>query len=353
MKRAGDEHRAEHQRDGDDRPGDLAHRLDRRRAGVHALRHPPLDVLEHHDGVVHHDADGQHQAEQRQVVQAEPGDEHDRERAGQGDRHVDHGQDHRPPVLEEQQHDDRDEDDGVAERVERPRPPTADERAWCRTGSAYARPLGNRLSSSAIVDFTFSAVSSAFDAGQLEDRQPRRRLAAEGVADVLALGGQLDALEQPPAGVAAVAADHVLEADHRAGTGRGARGHRVRVGGRVGGGGGRRRRRRGRGRALVRRVAGLDHDVAELLDVGQPAQRADRVLERLAGRGRLLADLPGRHLHVLLLDGLDHVARRTGRWPGACPGRARPACCSPAGRAWSRRRRRRAGPSSSRSWMVA
>ena len=31
---------------------------------------PALDVLQHHDGVVHHDADGQHQPEQRQVVQA-------------------------------------------------------------------------------------------------------------------------------------------------------------------------------------------------------------------------------------------------------------------------------------------
>ena len=31
----------------------------------------PLDVFQHHDGVVHDDADGQHQAEQRQVVQRE------------------------------------------------------------------------------------------------------------------------------------------------------------------------------------------------------------------------------------------------------------------------------------------
>ena len=31
----------------------------------------PLDVLQHDDGVVDHDADGQHQAEQRQVVEAE------------------------------------------------------------------------------------------------------------------------------------------------------------------------------------------------------------------------------------------------------------------------------------------
>ena len=51
-------------------PGDLLHRLDRGRARVEAGRDQPLDVLQHHDGVVHDDADGQHQAEQRQVVQA-------------------------------------------------------------------------------------------------------------------------------------------------------------------------------------------------------------------------------------------------------------------------------------------
>ena len=35
-----------------------------------ALLQPALDVLQHDDGVVHDDADGQHQPEQRQVVQA-------------------------------------------------------------------------------------------------------------------------------------------------------------------------------------------------------------------------------------------------------------------------------------------
>ena len=53
-------------------PGDLLHRLD---ASPSAASRPlaimPLDVLQHDDGVVHHDADRQHQAEQRDVVQAE------------------------------------------------------------------------------------------------------------------------------------------------------------------------------------------------------------------------------------------------------------------------------------------
>ena len=34
--------------------------------------HLPFDVLQHHNRVVHHDADGEHQAEERDVVQAIP-----------------------------------------------------------------------------------------------------------------------------------------------------------------------------------------------------------------------------------------------------------------------------------------
>jgi len=38
-----------------------------------AVLEPALDVLHHHAGVIHHDADGQHQPEQRQVVQRNNG----------------------------------------------------------------------------------------------------------------------------------------------------------------------------------------------------------------------------------------------------------------------------------------
>ena len=51
----------------------------------------------------------------------------------------------------------------------------------------------------------------------------------------------------------------------------------------------------------------LDDDVAELLRVGEPAQGVDGQLELLALGHRLLADLPGGHLQVLLADGGDHV----------------------------------------------
>ena len=47
----------------------------------HAQRHVALDVLDHDDGVVDHDADGQDQAEHRQVVDRDAEGGEDRERA--------------------------------------------------------------------------------------------------------------------------------------------------------------------------------------------------------------------------------------------------------------------------------
>ena len=41
---------------------------DRRIEGLHALLDMPVDVLDHHDGVVDHQADGQHQRQQRQQI---------------------------------------------------------------------------------------------------------------------------------------------------------------------------------------------------------------------------------------------------------------------------------------------
>ncbi len=58
---AGQEDGGEHQRDGQDRAGDFAHRLDRGFAHRQAFVQPALDVFQDHDGVVDNDADGQYQ----------------------------------------------------------------------------------------------------------------------------------------------------------------------------------------------------------------------------------------------------------------------------------------------------
>ena len=62
-----------------------------------------------------------------------------------------------------------------------------------------------------------------------------------------------------------------------------------------------------RGHRLRVVLTGLQDDVLELLGLDEPADRIDRELKLLAFRDRLLADLPGGDLQVLLGDGRDHV----------------------------------------------
>ena len=80
----------------------------------------PLDVLDHDDRVVDDDADGEHQAEERQRVEREAEAEHDRERADQRHRHGHQRDDRRAPRLQEDHHHEHDEQDRLEQRV-RPR----------------------------------------------------------------------------------------------------------------------------------------------------------------------------------------------------------------------------------------
>src|SRR5204862_7630712 len=57
-------------------------------------------------------------------------------------------------------------------------------------------------------------------------------------------------------------------------------------------------------------VAHFDDDAAEILWIGQPSERAQRVLKGLARRHGRTAERTSSHLHVLLAKGIDHVARR-------------------------------------------
>ncbi len=107
--------------------------------GVQAGGDQPLGVLEHDDGVINHDADGEHQAEEGEVVQAEAHGGHGGEGADERDGNVDHGEDHRPPVLEEDQDDETDQEDGVAEGLEDLADRLADERRGV-VGDVVSRP---------------------------------------------------------------------------------------------------------------------------------------------------------------------------------------------------------------------
>ena len=111
------EHRAQREHDRDDGPGDLVHRLDRRLArGALLLAHDALDVLEHDDRVVDHDADREHHAEERQRVDRVAEHEQPGERADQRHRHRGERDQRRAPVLEEQEHDQEHEHHRLGER---------------------------------------------------------------------------------------------------------------------------------------------------------------------------------------------------------------------------------------------
>ncbi len=99
------EHRDQHQRNAYDCAGDLSHRLARGFARRQPfLGHDALDVLDHDDGVVDQDADGEHHGEQGQHVDGEAEHQQRHACAEQRHRHHDGRDDGVADVLQEQQH---------------------------------------------------------------------------------------------------------------------------------------------------------------------------------------------------------------------------------------------------------
>ena len=103
------------QRDGghDHREGDLARPIDRGFRRILAqLLLMPEGVLQHDDGVIHHDADGQDQGEQRQIVDREA------ERVHESERRDDRGRDREArdqgaaQVPQEDEDDEHDQEGG-------------------------------------------------------------------------------------------------------------------------------------------------------------------------------------------------------------------------------------------------
>ena len=83
------------------------------RSAASQRRHAVLDVarrvLEHHDRVVDHEAGGDGERHQRQVVQAVAAQVHDAEGADERHRHRDAGNERRAAVAQEQEHDQDDQ----------------------------------------------------------------------------------------------------------------------------------------------------------------------------------------------------------------------------------------------------
>ena len=102
----GQEHRREHQGDGHQCHLDFLHGGDGGVARGHprVFVHQPLDVFHHHNGIVHQQADGQHQAKQGERVDGIASGGQNAEGAQQYHRHRDGGNERRAPALQEDEH---------------------------------------------------------------------------------------------------------------------------------------------------------------------------------------------------------------------------------------------------------
>ena len=82
----------------------------------HALLEIAEAVLDHHDGVVDHEADRDRERHQREIVDREARDPHHRAGAGERQRHRDAGGDRRRRAPQEQEHHQHDQSDGRQQR---------------------------------------------------------------------------------------------------------------------------------------------------------------------------------------------------------------------------------------------
>ena len=101
--REGQIYRGQGQCHGDDGEADFLAAFERRLQRRHAFFDVPVDVLEHHDGIVHHQADGQHHGQQTEDIDGEAEHVHDGERADQRDRYGHDRNQHSTPVAQEQE----------------------------------------------------------------------------------------------------------------------------------------------------------------------------------------------------------------------------------------------------------
>ncbi len=252
------EHRRQNQGDTDDRPGHLPHRLDGRRHRRQAfLGHDPLDVLHHHDGVVHQDADGQHHAEHGHHVHREAQQVHEGQGTKQTHRHDDGRDQGVAHVLQEQEHHQEHQHHGLDEGHDDLVDGHVDEaRGVVRHGELdVVREVGRQLGQTLLDRL-----------GGLDRVGTGRQLHGGG-------NGGLAVLAR--AEVVVLAAD--LDACHVA---------------------------QGQARAVL---VGTQHDGGEFLRVVQGAlDRQGRRQLLLAGTRRA-AEGTGRHLHVLRADGVVHV----------------------------------------------
>ena len=111
------EHRHQDQGDADDRAEQFVHRLDRGVVAGEALFDIFGHALDDDDGVVDHDADRQHDAEQGREVDGIAERRHPREGADDRDRDGGRRNQRGAEILQEDQDHDQDEDAGLVKRA--------------------------------------------------------------------------------------------------------------------------------------------------------------------------------------------------------------------------------------------
>ncbi|MNM47889.1 hypothetical protein D3C81_588640 [compost metagenome] len=251
------EHRTQHQRDGDDRPGHFAHRLMRSGQRGKAFLDVAFNVFHHHDRVIDHDADRQHQAEQAQRVDREAQQVQRAERTDDRHRHRDERDDRGTPGLQEQDHHQHHQRDGFQQGGDH-----CLDRVAHEDGGVIHR-LVLHVGRHGLLHLVHAGHHRIADlqrvgAGGLEDTDTHRVLAVQLRAQGVVAGTQFNP-------------GHVRQPHH------------------------------------FTVYAALEHDVAELLLAAQAALGIDQGQELAVGH-RLGAELAGRDLHVLLAHGAHHVA---------------------------------------------
>ena len=112
-------HRRQHQANADQRAADFIHGSPRSFLGRQPfILDESLDIFHHDNRVVDQQADRQNHTEQRQRIDGETGRVEDRQRAEQDDRHGNGGDERRTPVLQENEHDDKDKQDCFEQRMD-------------------------------------------------------------------------------------------------------------------------------------------------------------------------------------------------------------------------------------------
>ena len=117
QQQGGQEHRRQHQGDGDDGTGYFLHGGESRLAGREAALHVGFHGFHHNHGVIHHQADGQHHAQEADGIQREAQERKQREGGDDGNRNGDGRNQRGAPALQEDEHHQNHQQEGFHQRV--------------------------------------------------------------------------------------------------------------------------------------------------------------------------------------------------------------------------------------------